>query len=276
MHITLDPEHAGQFNAALQAEVEALFHAGEHPDLDHEQRAARALVNLVTSGQAAPRRSDPSRAQFLILADFDTLFGGLHDQSVLETAGGRAVHLETARRLWCDAESVTWVLTLKGNVLSLVTEDELANRNQRRAMRSMYRRCVHPDCGVGFDRCHLHHVVFRHRGGKTVMGNLVPVCYRHHHLIHEGGWTLTMNAARTIEWRRPDGSLYASVAHVPIGVDDQLTNGPHAPPGQAPPGDAPPGRSSPDRADPPGATDRSGELGVNGPEQQPRLFDPAA
>jgi hypothetical protein len=263
VHVALDPEHAGLFNAALQAEVEALFHGGEHPDLDHEQRAARALVNLVTSGQGAPRRSDPSRAQFLILADVDTLFDDLHDTSVLETAGGRSIHLETARRLWCDAESVTWVLALKGNVLSLVTEDELANRNQRRAMRSMYRGCVYPNCGVAFDRCHLHHVVFRHRGGKTVISNLLPVCYRHHHLVHEGGWKLTMNTARTIEWHRPDGTLHARIVHTPIGVDDQLANGP---PGTSPPGSAGQRGTSPPGESPPGS---AGERGKSPPGESP-------
>jgi hypothetical protein len=276
VHLTLDPEHAGLFNAALQAEVEALFHGGEHPDLDHEQRAARAVVNLVTAGQAAPRRSDPSRAQFLILADVDTLFDDLHDTSVLETAGGRSIHLETARRLWCDAESVTWVLTLKGNVLSLVTEDELANRNQRRAMRSMYRGCVYPGCGVAFDRCHLHHVVFRHQGGRTVISNLLPVCYRHHHLVHEGGWKLTMNTARTIEWHRPDGTLHARIVHTPIGVNDQLTNGPPAPQCTAPPGVAPPGVAPPPRsAGSPGKSPPAESPPGRDPKQ-PALFDPSA
>jgi hypothetical protein len=155
-------------------------------------------------------------------------------------------------------------------VLSLVTEDELANRNQRRALRSMYRGCVYPGCGVAFDRCHLHHVVFRHRGGKTVIGNLLPVCYRHHHLVHEGGWKLTMNAARTIEWHRPDGTLLARMVHTPIGVDDQLTNGPPAPPGNAPPGVAPPGSAGAAGKSPPGNAPPGRDA------KQPALFDPSA
>lgn len=29
-----------------------------------------------------------------------------------------------------------------------------------------------------------------------------------HHLVHEGGWTLTMTPDRTATWTRPDGQAY--------------------------------------------------------------------
>ena len=35
-----------------------------------------------------------------------------------------------------------------------------------------------------------HHLVHWAQGGATDIDNLVLLCYRHHWLIHEGGWQL--------------------------------------------------------------------------------------
>ena len=44
--------------------------------------------------------------------------------------------------------------------------------------------------------------------GATNLDNLLPICERHHHHVHEGGWTLTIKPDRTITLRRPDGTLH--------------------------------------------------------------------
>src|SRR5436190_1454596 len=33
-----------------------------------------------------------------------------------------------------------------------------------------------------------HHIEFWARGGKSDLPNLLPLCYHHHRLVHEGGW----------------------------------------------------------------------------------------
>ena len=38
------------------------------------------------------------------------------------------------------------------------------------------------------------------------MKNLVPLCGRHHHLVHDAGFTATLTAGRTLRWYRPDGT----------------------------------------------------------------------
>ena len=127
VHLELDPELALRFTASLGAEVEAMFHGGAAKGLSADRVAALALVNLMAASQGGTRRSNPDRVQFLVVCDFDTLFAGLHDRSILETAGGTAIHLETARRLWCDGE-ITTAITIDGKVESLISDDELANR----------------------------------------------------------------------------------------------------------------------------------------------------
>jgi hypothetical protein len=41
--------------------------------------------------------------------------------------------------------------------------------------------------------------------GLTNIDNLVPLCRRHHHLVHEGGWKLHLDADRTLTVTQPDG-----------------------------------------------------------------------
>ena len=37
---------------------------------------------------------------------------------------------------------------------------------------------------------------------------MLPMCEQHHHLVHDGQWTLTLKPDRTITLRRPDGALH--------------------------------------------------------------------
>jgi HNH endonuclease len=79
-----------------------------------------------------------------------------------------------------------------------------ATRKQRRMLRAMYRTCAHPHCDTTFDWCDIHHVIPWEHGGATDLHNLVPLCSKHHHLVHEGGWSLTIDDQRTVRFRSPD------------------------------------------------------------------------
>jgi hypothetical protein len=50
------------------------------------------------------------------------------------------------------------------------------------------------------------------------MSNLALVCYRHHHLLHEGGWTLTGDPFGPLHAVHPDGRR--SPPNVPQSVED--------------------------------------------------------
>ena len=72
----------------------------------------------------------------------------------------------------------------------------------------MHRTCAHPGCTVGFDDCRIHHVRFWRLGGPTDLVNLLPLCEEHHHLVHEGGWTVSLDDHRCATWTRPDGVVH--------------------------------------------------------------------
>ena len=119
----------------------------------------------------------------------------------------RQLPVAVIRRLCCDGTIVPIWLADDGEVLAVGRQCRLATRAQRRALRAMYRTCCMPDCTVGFEACRIHHVTFWEHLGRTDLDNLVPICERHHHLVHEGGWTLTLHPGRRIVLHRPDGTM---------------------------------------------------------------------
>ena len=52
----------------------------------------------------------------------------------------------------------------------------------------MHQTCAAPDCPVRFGDCDIHHLREWNQGGATNLENLIPLCSKHHHLIHEGQW----------------------------------------------------------------------------------------
>jgi hypothetical protein len=82
----------------------------------------------------------------------------------------------------------------------------------RRAVILRDQHCAWPG---GCDRppagCQVHHLIFRSRGGKTRLKDLVLLCHYHHQVcIHRLGWTLTLNPDGTTEARSPDGEVVRS------------------------------------------------------------------
>ena len=100
------------------------------------------------------------------------------------------------------------MLGADGEALAVGREQRVANRAQRRALRAMYRTCAHPHCDIAFDHCQIHHVIPWERFGLTDLENLLPLCSKHHHLVHEGRWRLTLQPDRTITLHRPDRTHY--------------------------------------------------------------------
>ena len=70
--------------------------------------------------------------------------------------------------------------------------------HQRRALEAIHPTCAIPDCEVIFDHCNVHHIEYWAKsdsggGGSTDLNNMVPLCSRHHHAAHEGGWKLKLD-----------------------------------------------------------------------------------
>lgn len=135
---------------------------------------------------------------------------GTDEAGLCETDSGVPVPVATARRLACESDIIPVVLDGRGIVLDEGRAKRLATAQQRTAIEAMQATCCHPDCTVSVDECRIHHLDPWEAGGPTDLANLVAVCEVHHHLVHEGGWSLAMTADRVATWTQPDGRVYST------------------------------------------------------------------
>ena len=117
------------------------------------------------------------------------------------------------------------IIESDGVVLNAGREYRLANRHQRRALRAMYRTCAFAGCDVAFSRCEIHHLLEWELLGPTDLANLLPLCARHHHVIHEVGWKLSLDPNRTLTITR-FGEVFAVVPLQPPGDHVRPTESP--------------------------------------------------
>ncbi len=239
-HVILDPESDARFSAALDAAV-AAEQAKPDEGRTFDELKVDAFMNLVTGARGTGRRP----AEISVLIDYQTIVDGLHDHSVCETSDGQPIPPETVRRLACDAGIIPIVLNGIGVPLDLGHSSRVATKGQRDALRATYRTCGHPGCQVRFNDCQMHHVIEWTRAGPTNLANLLPLCGRHHHLVHEGGWHLTLNADRRVTLTRPDGTISFDGSTVDVAPHGTGTTAEHGAPARVRAGMNQPGPTGP-------------------------------
>jgi len=209
-----DPERGSIVAALLDAGVEAMFHSGDGEvpiECDssiepNDHRRALALVAMLQGRSdgltgiaiGGPSCDRPARAEIVVHIDYELLAGGagerrLGAERTCRTLNGSELSVETIRRLACEAEIIPLVLDGKSVPLDVGKSKRLATAYQRRALAAVHETCGIDGCSVKFSHCEPHHIDYWENGGATDLNNLVPLCSRHHHAAHEGGWRLSLN-----------------------------------------------------------------------------------
>lgn len=212
----------------------------------NEQRRAAALVALVRAGAAV----DPAtrgRAEIIVLMDHQTLLGQLSAHPIAKLASGDQMPAAEARRLACDADIIPIVLGGPSRPLDVGRKARLATSSQRAALRAGHETCCVGGCDVPFDHCEIHHITWWRHGGRSDIDNLAPVCSKHHHLIHDDGWELSLDADRVGRLQR---SPAAASAATPPNARPRAHVGPGHDPSRSRPGQRP-RRTNPPAAPPP-------------------------
>jgi hypothetical protein len=207
----IPPEMAAIFLAAISTARERVpaDPEGENgPAGPSDPFAATNVDALTMMAEAflasAPAASRGDRFQIVVNADLDVLGEGAEGTCALDD--GPALAPETVRRLACDASIVIAVHDAVDRLVGTSKKAPAIPASTRRAIRRRDKGCRFPGCG-GRAFTQIHHVKHRAKFGGNEMTNLVELCWFHHRLVHEGGWSVRMEASGEVLAIRPNGNV---------------------------------------------------------------------
>ena len=116
---------------------------------------------------------------------------------------GTRVSAETLRRVACDSGLVA--VKHDGEQLDIGRRARTIPPAIRRVLMLRDRGCAFPGC-TNSRFLHGHHIRHWLHGGRTSVDNLVMLCTGHHHLVHEGGWTVGRGAKGEVVFNSPAGN----------------------------------------------------------------------
>ena len=124
------------------------------------------------------------KAEIIAVADIGVLTGN-NPSGRCEIPGTGPVPPEVLQRIACDAQ-ITGVIFADGKPLYHGSTVRTATTAQWRMLIARDRGCI--GCGAPPEQCQAHHIVPYARLRRTDIDNLVLVCWRCHHNIHDHQW----------------------------------------------------------------------------------------
>ena len=194
-----DLESGTRIGARLQRLAEALRRqddqtarnggSGDGGRRSWDQLQADALDQLASGDTelgAGPGSSRP-KAEVIVVADIGALTG--EDPSGrCEIPGAGPVPPTVLQRIACDAE-LTGVLFSDGKPLFHGATTRTATKAQWRMLIARDGGCI--GCGAEPRWCQAHHIISYAQSRRTDIDNLVLVCWKCHHNIHDHNWQIT-------------------------------------------------------------------------------------
>jgi hypothetical protein len=221
LEIVLAPDEADLILRALDRAREVV-----HGDTDVSAGARKPAgpQRDASAETSAPSSTWPSRADGMVALAENFLAGNpatgnggerfqvmVHvDQDPLAPDGvlsaslddGTRVSAETFRRIACDCGMVA--VAGDGAGPNIGRRARSIPPAIRRALALRDRGCRFPGC-THTRFLHGHHIQHWLHGGETSVTNLALLCTFHHHLVHEGGWTVARGENGELAFAAPDG-----------------------------------------------------------------------
>ena len=191
----------GDDGRLLQAQLSAMAQT-DRPSRDERtpaQKTYDALAHLLRNASAA----GGPRARILVTTKLTELTAGSHPGAVAgEFADGEPLLRAQLDRLACFAEVRRLVLDAQSVVLD-------AGRTRRTVTDAQYDAVIRQWGGCAGEGCdrppawtEIHHVEPWQYGGRTDLQNLVPLCTREHHRVHDEQQVIQLKDGR---WIGPSG-----------------------------------------------------------------------
>jgi len=187
--------------------------------LDQLEAIRRRLRRAEVCRRRRARRRTRARSAVRtnVYIDLRTL-AGLRDLTDLDDlvlrSDGWQLTEDAAERLLCDSAMVAVLFDGRGHILDANDAAETWTPRQRRAIAARDRHCVFPSCTRPPRHCDVHHVQHREHGGPTKTSNGALLCRFHHRLLHEYGWTLSIEHGRWVA-TDPHGTTWTGRPRAP-------------------------------------------------------------
>lgn len=207
----LDAETGSAFQSALQS---LATHRGPEDNRTQRQRMADACGELMH--HALDQGTLPRRNGVRPHISVTTTIEGLKRElgaAASELRSGIPISSRTMRRLACDG-TLHRILKQDSVAIDLGRATRAVSPSQWRALKARYHCCAWPGCDRPLNWTNAHHVEFWAHGGATDVAKLLPLCWYHHRLVHEGEWQVAKasNGYRFIPPERVRGPALAWAA----------------------------------------------------------------
>jgi hypothetical protein len=215
-----DPIVGAKINAAWNEEVDRLWRldGGRDGTPDQirttDQRRLDAFANLICghTGTATDTPPAPATAtstaktathpkhQGLLLIDLARYLGDTNGTATI--TGGGPIPQPVLEQMLADTALAPLLVDGQGQPLWLGRSQRLPTPAQWRALIARDHGCR--ICGADPTRCEAHHIIYWSAGGPTDITNLILLCTKHHHDIHDRGHELH-KTGDTWQLRERDG-----------------------------------------------------------------------
>ncbi len=158
------------------------------------QRMADALAGLVTREDTDEDGKRPRGPRLLLIADYDVVSRELRNGRL---GDGTPIPVEKIRDLACQSDILPAIFRGVSQPLDLGRSRRTASPAQRIALVARDKACV--GCGATANWCQSHHIIPWAVQGNTDLDDMVLLCSRCHHKVHDDHWQVR---------RKPTGKYY--------------------------------------------------------------------
>ncbi|MDE0601857.1 MAG: DUF222 domain-containing protein [bacterium] len=158
------------------------------------QRMADALAYLVTREETDQDTGKVRGPRLLLIADYDVINRELRNGRL---GDGTPIPVEKIRDLACQSDILPAIFKGVSQPLDMGRSRRTASPAQRIALVARDKACV--GCGATANWCQSHHIIPWAVQGNTDIDDMVLLCSRCHHKVHDDRWQVR---------KKPSGEYY--------------------------------------------------------------------
>ena len=174
--------------AAVRTALEPLAkRTGKDDARPRDRRMADALIDVCM--HVLDNGLVPQRAHLQVTSSLETLLG-LPGAPGANMEFSLPISARAVERMACDCAVTRIILGSDSTVIDVGRAKRTVSGPQRKALKVRDGGCTWPGCDRPVSMTEGHHLVHWINNGPGDLPNLTLLCYRHHWMVHEGGWQI--------------------------------------------------------------------------------------